>query len=386
MESTFRGVHIVKLLKFSFLILPVLFLSQLFSQTAGNDFSIEITILNEEKLQTLYLSDLDLQNFGTAEELFEITVTKNSREAYDNCYFVIKLIRDNELLVTAKSDLFTIPADFITKTANNLELSGGGFSFGEDPSTEVRFNETTINPSAEKLRDEILSSGKAPFGIYKLSVELYQKGAPAALAAQEKILLKATNPSYLHLVTPGAPAGSGQSANIYSQFPIFQWNGNGTEYQLMVFEKKEMMQSYDDIINSQPNWVSDRTGALSLQYPQSGSAIPLEFNKTYYWMVRMFIQSSSGEEFIDSEIWEFTLVNPEQGEDLQNQIVQEDILQFLSRLLGPRIEEIKASLEGYQLKRIKYNGEEITINKLYEILNSYRGKSFEIVEFIPPEQ
>ena len=145
------------------------------------------------------------------------------------------------------------------------------------------------------------------------------------------------------------------------------------------------MQTFDDIINSQPNWASERLNKLSVQYPQSAeSAIPLEFGKTYYWMVRMFSETSSGEETQDSEVWEFSLVNPEQSADVQNQIVREDILRFLAEILGPRIDEVRASLEGYRLKRIRVNGQTITLNQLYEILNRYKGQSFKIVDFIPP--
>ncbi len=356
------------------------------AQTISNDFSLELSILDEDKIQVLYLSDLDFQNFGTAEEIFQLTITKNKPDqSYPNCYFEIRLYKDNELLMEAISHPFTIPASFTSDVISNLTLASGSYRFGEGNDTEVHFDQTNIKPQAEELQREILASGKAPVGVYLLTIELRQLNQNIPLAKEEKILLKASNPSFLNLVSPGAPAGLSQVPTIFSQYPLFQWTGNGSEYQVMVFEKKDMMQSFDDIINSQPNWVSERTSQFSLQYPQSGDAIPLEYNKTYYWLVRMYIYTSSGEEFLDSEIWQFKLVNPEKSSNLQDQLAQNELWQFLEQLLGPSATEVKAKLKGASLKRIFYNGEEITIDQFFNILNSYRGKQFELLEFNAPE-
>ncbi len=370
-------------------LLPVLMLiltGSVTAQNISNDFTIHLQILQGDNLQTLYLSDLDLQNYGTAEELFLVTITKLSDRSYENCRFKVALFKDQEELVTATSNYFSIPSEFRSKTVNNIDLANDGLDFGAGP---VRFDNVQISSSAENLRNEIMATGRIPVGIYRLVIELVQQPPSAGetpLARVEEQLLKATNPSFLNLVTPGVPAGSNQTFNIYSEFPVFQWNGNGSEYQVFVFEKKEMMQSYDDIINSEPNWVSERTTALSIQYPQAGTAIPLEANKTYYWFVRMYIQTSAGEEYIDSEVWEFTLVNPEQKSTLQDEMVQDELLQFLSRVLGPRIRDIKDDLKGYQLKRVEVNGEEISVDQLYKILESYQNQEFEVVEFIPPQK
>ena len=346
-----------------------------------NDFTIQIEMLTNKNLDALYLADIDLQNFDTAEDIFAITITKNSDQEFRNCYFYFELTRDNEAVVTATSDPFTVPASFTEKTFTNRDLSSG-FDFGEGQ--VAYFHQVNLSSLTNQLRDEILKSGKLPVGIYKIIVELRQQNLNQYIGHGERVLLQARNPNYLQLVSPGVPAGNGLTANVYTQFPVFQWAGNGTDYQVFVYEKKEMMQTYDDIVNSQPNWASERLNKFSIQYPQSATVIPLEFGKTYFWMVRMYSETSGGEETLDSEVWEFTLVNPDHSSDLQNQMVREDVLQFLAEFLGPQIEEVRASLEGYQLKRIRFNGEEITLSQLYEILNRYKGESFKIVDFIPP--
>ncbi len=348
-----------------------------------NDFTIGIDLLSPKKLDALYLADIDLQNFDTADDIFAITVRKNAPGEFKNCYFYFELTRNNEPVVTATSEPFTVPAAFTEKTFTNRDLSSG-FDFGQGQI--AYFHEVNLSDVSNALRDDILRSGKLPVGVYKILVELRIRSVQQPVVGRgEKILLRATNPGYVQLIAPGVPAGNGMTAQVFTQYPVFQWSGNGTTYRLFVFEKKDMMQTFDDIINSQPNWASERLNKLSVQYPQSAAnAIPLEFGKTYYWMVRMFSETSSGEETQDSEVWEFSLVNPEQSADVQNQIVREDILRFLAEILGPRIDEVRASLEGYRLKRIRVNGQTITLNQLYEILNRYKGQSFKIVDFIPP--
>jgi len=355
--------------------------SVLLGQTPG-DFTIQIELLTNKNLDALYLADIDLQNFDTAEDIFAITVNKNVPNEFKNCYFYFELTRNNEAIIKAESELFTIPASFTEKTFTNRELSSG-FDFGEGQ--VAYFHSVNLTNATDKLRNDILKSGKLPFGVYKIIVELRQRsGEQPVVGRGEKILLQATNPGYLQLVSPGVPAGNGLTSNVYTQYPVFQWTGNGLEYQVFVFEKKDMMQTYDDIINSQPNWTSERLNKLSVQYPQAANAIPLEFGKTYYWIVRMYSETSGGEETQDSEVWEFSLVDPEQSANLQSQIVREDIMRFLANVLGPKVNEVRASLEGYHLKTIRFNGEEIRINQLYEILNRYKGQSFKIVDFIPP--
>ncbi|APF16895.1 hypothetical protein Calab_0818 [Caldithrix abyssi DSM 13497] len=369
-----------------FIVFFLIIHASLTAQTISNDFTLRLTILDGEQLQTLYLSDVDFQNYGTAEMIFELEIRKNTDRAYENCYFRILLSKDNQPLMSTISRPFNIPASFQSDVLNNLTLSAGTYRFGQTADTEVHFEQTNIEPEADKLRDEILSSGKAPVGVYILTIELMQLNSSVPLAREEKILLKAVNPSYLNPVAPGAPAGSYQVPTIFSQYPLFQWTGNGSEFQVMVFEKKEMMQSVDDIINSQPNWISERTSQFTIQYPQAGNAIPLEYSKTYYWLVRMFVNTSSGEEFVDSEIWQFRLVNPEQGANLQDQLAQSELWMFLEQLLGARVADIKANLKDFSLKRIVYNGEEITLDQFFNLLSSYRAEKIELVDFEAPEK
>ena len=197
-----------------------------------------------------------------------------------------------------------------------------------------------------------------------------------------------TNPYFIQLIAPGTESGSGFKDDVYTEFPVFQWNGSGNRYEVVVFEKKFALQSLDNIMNMNPNWRSGPIESFSAQYPQAGEVdeivIPLEFGKTYYWVVRMLIQTSAGEEFEDSEIWEFKLVDPISLGDEQNEIARNELIDFLRDLIGEKADELAKQLGNYGVKTINVNGKDITLEDLYQIINEYRLKEVEVVDLILP--
>ena len=141
-----------------------------------------------------------------------------------------------------------------------------------------------------------------------------------------------------------------------------------------------MLESLDDILNSRPNWESERTSSFTMQYPQGSGAVPLEYGKSYYWLVRMFVRTSSGEQVINSDVWTFTLKDPSKQGDDQARISKYEVLSFLKDFLGAQGEILEAQLKGYKLKTIRFNGERVDIQSLYRQLDRYRGKDHEIFD------
>ncbi len=361
--------------------------------SAVGEFTVIIHVLNREKLQTLYLSDLNFLREGEAEELFYVQIIRNTGDAYDRCMLNLKVLKNEELLASAGSNTFKIPArpaGTIYET-NNVVLLNDQFYFhpkddpGQpDPGSRVRITQSEIDESV----NEILASGKAPIGVYKLVLEIHDLTEGTNLVTEEVLLLRATNPSFVMLSTPGMPSGMVSDADIYSEYPVFQWHGNGEEYQALVFEKKNTLQSVEDVIRGIPNWESERTQALSLQYPQAGMefrpVIPLEYGKTYYWMVKMFRQTSAGEEVINSEIWQFTLNDPTRLSNSQGAEAKAELIIFLRDLLGHRADEVIKSIKNRQLRSIILNGREIELSDLYRKIEQYREQDVEITDLILP--
>ena len=150
------------------------------------------------------------------------------------------------------------------------------------------------------------------------------------------------------------------------------------------YVEKNQFQTIDDIINSKPNWISEPGPELSVIYPPAGEAIPLEFGKTYYWMVSMLVQTSSGEEKINSEVWQFYLEDPTNQSDIKGVLSKNDLLNFLRDLLGDKTNEIEQSLTDYELSFVYLNSSEISILELYNLLNSYRGQGVEVIDIVLP--
>ena len=352
------------------------FSAAVFAQSG--DVSINIVVFNSERLQTLILADLDLEQVGSAEELFEIQVINNTGKAFSRCHLLLQVLKDDELLLQSNSKEFEIPEapPGTIYSANNIQLINNQFKIGD---SYVKMEQGEIEKDVENIHKEILASGKVPMGVYKISAILFNDAENVELDRREVTFLQATNPSYVQNVAPGQPFGSAVEGAVFTEFPVFQWSGNGDDYQVLVFEKKEMLETLDDILNSRPNWESDRTSTFSLQYPQE-KAVPLEFGKSYYWLVRMFVRTSSGEQVVNSDVWTFALKDPSKRGDDQARISKDEILSFLKDFFGTRGEALEAQLEGYQLSGIRFNGEKIDKQTLYRLLSKYRGESHEIYD------
>ncbi len=359
-----------------------------FSMVSYADVTLQIipdSRLNES--QIIYLSDFDFLEAGNiAERLFTVRLIND--RAYDNCIMKVQLLRNGTQLAFITTHEFDMPynSEMGYWEISNIDLSNGTFQF---PGTteDVRIADSGIKDNiVDDLATDMFSSGRLPSGNYDLAVEIRSQDLPNPSETTHPFFI--TNPTMINLVTPGSQAGTGYVEEIYAEFPVFQWNGSSGEYQVLVFEKKSDFESLDDILNSFPNWKSERLTTLSVQYPSAGGSgdspvIPLEFGRTYYWLVKMFIQTSSGENEILSEIWTFKLTDPTNMIQTPDDLAKEDIQQLLSQLLGTQqAEEIARGVTDFHLKSIRINGRPITVHELYQIIDQYRGQDLQVLDLI----
>lgn len=377
-----------------YLSLLLLFSSTLSAQDIQISFRIVDPILAQEGLNTIYLSDTEIATMFSGEfqkPIFEVQIGAmgdplQPNIAYENCEMFLSIKKDDAILASWYSDPFIIPSQPEPYILPNEQLINNTFYF--DPAnsaTRVRIHERESTDDLTNLQTEALSSGTLPIGNYTLEIQLnYAFNSQTYQKLDVFPFLSTTNPSYVQLVSPGNYAGGMDAITIFNEFPVFQFAGNGDEYQVVVFEKKNDFQTVDDVINSRENWQSDPGPELSVIYPQGGNAIPLEYGKTYYWMVRMFIVSTSGTNTINSEVWQFRLGDPANPADQQALISKNDLMAFLKDLLGDQADEIAASLTDYEVATIRVNGTEMTIQELYNLLNTYRNQKIQIEDIVLP--
>jgi len=365
------------------IVLPLILYFILCSFAVSN-VNVNVLVFDKD-MSSLIIADLDFEQVGASEEIFQITLERMVETPLQDCYLEMEITKDSQTLATSISRPFTIPgpspSDLNPWTITNVQLMNDmAYLEPGNDLTLIHMRKGQIDDAADDIQKEILSSGKAPIGFYQIIVRVYQ-GAPGTnQIGVGNDFFQITNPSNVQPAAPGQSYGSAFAGSVFTEFPVFQWNGNGVEYQVVVFEKKQMLESVDDILNSRPNWESERTSAFTMQYPQGSEAVPLEYGKTYYWVVRMFIQTSSGEQSITSEVWVFNLEDPANQGDIQSRFSKSEILAFLREYLGGRGEDIASQLSRYELKSIRYNGEQIDISALYRELNKFRGQDIEVYD------
>ncbi len=351
-------------------------------------FSQNVSITLQDRglgtYQDVFLSDLDFLNLGQAKELFAITLQKFTT-ADIRGEITINLIKDSTPLVTIITNRFIFPIEAGGPwTFTNVELSQETFRFTPE-SQPIEISETNTNEDqSQKLIDELKATNKIPFGVYRLIAKLkvFSNGNEIEeVSAQREIIITITNPYILSTISPGNSLNSGFVYQLYTLNPVFLWNGNSGNYQIVVFKKQSDFSSPEDILNSQPVWESERTSSLFAEYPASG-VLPLEYGSVYVWQVRSFITTSSGENMIQSELWEFIVLDPSSSGATQESMAKQEFENLLRQLLGDNAEPIINEIGNYKLSIIRVNGEILSIPEFYKILEKYRDQENEISDII----
>ena len=91
------------------------------------------------------------------------------------------------------------------------------------------------------------------------------------------------NPSDIQLSSPGNKVGSGIPQEIMTEFPVFTFFSDGTEFILHVFEKLSHHNSIEDVINSGNPICSEPLPTPVFNYALTTTGQPLQVGHTYYW-------------------------------------------------------------------------------------------------------
>jgi hypothetical protein len=350
-------------------------------QSSAQSISIKPTELMKNA-QVLYFSNFDLFNIGSAQFLFEVTINgiaAGNPADLGNTVIEIELELDGQVVSRAASDPFPTVLSNVNYTASNIDLIYNQTFPGSNMT--INFNTELFSPD-DQFENELYGSGKARRGIYRFKAKLYIDNA--LIQDYQTPIFKITNPSNIQLSSPGNRVGSNIPDEILTEFPVFAFFSDGTEFIVNVYEKLSHHQSVEDVINSGNKiFQSDPINFSVLDYATAanyGQAQPLQIGHTYYWYVDVLVPTTAGTEKIRSEIFQFKIVDTAGSTEEGTAVTS--ILELLRPIVGSQVDNISKDLSNFELKNIRLNGKPITIYELHQIIDSYDGHLIEVLDLV----
>lgn len=346
-------------------------------QSSAQSISIQPTELMKNA-QRLYFSNFDLFNIGSAQFLFEVTmsgIAAGNPADLGNTVIEIELELDGQVVSRATSDPFPTVLSNVTYTASNIDLIYNQTFPGSN--ITISFNTELFSPD-DKFEDELYGSGKARRGIYRFRAKLYRNNL--LIQDYQTPSFKITNPSDIQLSSPGNKVGSGFPSEVMTEFPVFAFFSDGTEFIVSVYEKLAHHQSVEDVINSgNAMLISDPISTPVFNYAAVNGQ-PLQIGHTYYWFVDVLVPTTAGTEKFRSEVFQFKVVDSN-GYTPEGTAVA-SILELLRPIVGSQVDNISKNLSDFELKNIRLNGKPITIYELQQIIDGYEGHLVEILDLV----
>lgn len=304
-------------------------------------------------VNSLSVNDIDFINSTTPKWLFTINVRNlQSRPIIATMNITLNANLSGSGPIPQAVVLETNPFNVTgggTRTFTNLDL--------RDPVLKKSY---AIEPQAKKKFEETaLPSGSLPAGTYNFTVVVTPQGGSPATSAFSIVL---SNPSTIQLVFPvdGDPA--------VNQFPLFQWQYDGVQSRISIFEKLPGQGSLEEAASGIP-LVSTEVAAKSYQYPSSGVR-PLQPGSTYVWFVEGLVGVSGGSgTAIKSSLRSFTVARA--GFPTTASVIDE-LERLLNRKYKPVFDQIRS--EGLSSSgTVRLNGSPVGSAELLHLLNQLRA-------------
>jgi len=230
---------------------------------------------------------------------------------------------NNEIFVWASTDPFLLRAPiFLSNQDLTMDTREIYDSEGERVEFSVTIHEQIANEDIMELLNITVQTGRLPDGNYKMTLSVWDENHSVILDSKEEVLV-VTNPTQLQLVSPGGALADTSQNEIYTSFPVFQWDSNpcmtpeGCDYFIRVAEFiPDVHASVDQAIesttrlplNQSEGFALVGSGVISYQYPASGAG-DLEPGGIYVWQVKKSMNTTEGGEEIFSEIFAFKIID-----------------------------------------------------------------------------
>lgn len=370
-----------------------LFYTQVLAQ-GGID--IDLSLFEQVKdSRMFYVGDIDFLKQGTGPNLFNLNIVNNfGRPVEAQLHFQLRL--NGISIAEVFSQPFTLPVGPTTFTYLGL-VTGTATIPATGEIVELRDFDVTLN-RVPNLEGEVTATGKLPAGQYLFFMEVLvlENGLPVEAFPDENFsnnILTVTNPTTLELLYPGAPAGSGDVSQVSSLFPYFLWQSDAAEFNFFVYKKLTDDQSIQDVLGHEPILHVEGWSNQVFQYPTDpnpdfppddplqnglpqavGPVRLLEPGHVYYWFVEAVVLTAFGENLLQSDVYQFKTVNPEETENRANLIYL-----YLRQILGDRYEDFMQSLQNAApTGNILLNGMPVQVEALAELVQKLQEKKAEI--------
>lgn len=280
---------------------------------------------------TYYLSMVDI---NTGESNMPIFLAELSREsgAPDSVGVDIEfeIIIDSEALgvnnetlvkVETTQPIFLSAPIHLTNMDLNLASDQIFDDYGNNIPLHLDITEQLDIAAAEDMFSAIVQNGQLPNGVYTFRVIATAENGQQII---KEDILNIANPFMLQLVSPGGMLADTTLNEVYTSFPVLQWESDpcnytdpttgesGCQYYIRVAEfKSDEHSSMDQAIESVTRLPLEQSqgfepvgyGVTTFQYPTDAG--DLEPGKVYVWQVRKDLTTTAGTEKILSDILAF---------------------------------------------------------------------------------
>ncbi len=296
---------------------------------------------------TYYISSVDLNTGETTIPIFTGTISTSDYPPDSvsiSVEFAVQVTSEaldlnNETLVQISTDPFWLKSPIsLSNTDMNLDTREIFDSEGKKVPLHIHVDEQIDLAQAEELQNSIIQMGRLPNGSYHFMVTIYDGNSSGSMLAQDDQTLQVETPTVLQLVAPGGALADTSENEIYTSFPVLQWESDpcmvpgGCNYFIRVAEfNPQEHASVEQAIESQTRLPLDQaqefypvgSGVFSFQYPITNAG-DLEPGKVYVWQVKKTYGTTAGTESILSEIFAFKVKDlssgaPSGGEGAPNQ-------------------------------------------------------------------
>jgi hypothetical protein len=274
-----------------------------------------VDINTGESNMPIFLAELspksDAPDIIEVDIAFEIKIDSDALNAYDKTLVKIETSTAMQLDTT----IFLSNMDLNLSTDALFDINGNQVDLN------LEITDQMAQSDAEDMMSVIVQTGQLPDGIYTFRVIATAENGQQII---KEDILNIANPFMLQLVSPGGMLADTTLNEVYTSFPVLQWESDpcnytdpttgesGCQYYIRLAEfisdeHSSMGQAIESVtrlpLDQSQGFEQVGFGVSTFQYPtDAGDLVP---GKIYVWQVRKDITTTSGTEEIFSDIMAF---------------------------------------------------------------------------------